>query len=151
MEGIILNSLFLVGKKDGSNQSDKIGQSGPPWALQDGKPISAERNATVRELYVQNWLKRRIFYVSIVKKIPELCQVWIERLVIKTFMPMLWNFFRAKIFHQIFEISNIFGVETFYKNYNISKPYAFDGSFLKRITSFLEYFDISASILGGFN
>ena len=64
---------------------------------------------------------------------------------------MLWNFFRAKIFHQIFEISIIFGVETFYKNYNISKPYALDGSFLKGITTFLEYFDISASILGGFN
>ena len=104
MEGIILNSLFLVGKKDGSNQSDKIGQSGPPWALQDGKPISAERNATVKELYVQDWLKRRIFYVSIVKKIPELCQVWMERLVIQTFMSMLWNSLELRYFTKLLKV-----------------------------------------------
>ena len=67
-------------------------------------------------------LKYEYFAVPLSKKLPDICQIPMERPIIRIiFMSMLQTFFRIKSFYQINESSNIFAAETLYKNYNISR------------------------------
>ena len=79
------------------------------------------------------------------QKLPKIGQVPIERPAMQMFLSILWTFFRTKSFHHINESSNIFVVETMHKNYNISRWYALDGSFLRRTANCSGFIDISAS------
>ena len=58
LEGQILSSLFLIGKKErgesSSNQSERIEQSGLLCTLREGGSVSVERNASARGLYVKD-------------------------------------------------------------------------------------------------
>ena len=56
---------------------------------------------------------------------------------------MLRTFFSAKNFHQINESPDTSAAETLYKNYNISRWYALDGSFSRGTNNSSEYVDIS--------
>ena len=79
---------------------------------------------------MQDRFKRRIFCGSIVRKLLEICQVPMERPVLRIFLSMLRTFFSAKSFHQIGESSIIFAAKTLCKDYNISRLYALDGNLL---------------------
>ena len=92
-------------------------------------------------------LKDPFFCGSIVKKLPDICQVLMESHVIGIFMSMLRTFFSAKSFHEINESSDIFIAETLYKDYIISRRYALDGSFSRGTTNYSGYVDIPASEL----
>lgn len=79
---------------------------------------------------MQDRFKRRIFCGSIVRKLVEICQVPMERPVLRIFLSMLRTFFSAKSFHQIGESSIIFAAKTLSKDYSISRRYALDGNLL---------------------
>ena len=73
-----------------------------------------------------------------------------DRPVILIFISILWTFFSVKSFRQINERSNIFATETLYKNCNVSRGYALDGSFSRVTTNCSRYVDISALTLSNF-
>ena len=60
-------------------------------------------------------------------------------------MSILPTIFSYKSFHQISESSNIFAEEIMYKNYNISRQCALDGSLSRGTSNSSGYVNISAS------
>lgn len=85
------------------HQHERVEQMNSIWSFENGGSFPIEKNAIARRLNMQDKLKKRIFCSTRSQKVPEICDIPMERISIRISVLMFRSAFSSSNIYKINE------------------------------------------------